>query len=120
MATLLHPTRDQMRLEDVLSALGNPVRLSMVRQLACANPGPDRPCGSLELDVTKATATHHWRVLREGGVVKQWQEGRSHFASLRRDDLNARFPGLLDVVLNVCGGPLPPSNAGHGRPGQHG
>lgn len=91
-----HPERDQLRLEDVLAALGNPLRLRIVCQLA---QGEERVCGSFEIGVTKATATHHWRVLRDAGIVRQWQAGRCHYVALRRADLDSRFPGLLDVVL---------------------
>lgn len=93
---LFHPERDQLRLEDVLAALGNPLRLRIVCQLAQAD---ERVCGSFEIGVTKATATHHWRVLRESGIVRQWQAGRCHYVALRRADLESRFPGLLGVVL---------------------
>ncbi|MQA97855.1 MAG: helix-turn-helix domain-containing protein [Streptosporangiales bacterium] len=93
---LFHPERDQLQLEDVLAALGNPLRLRIVCQLAQAD---ERVCGSFAIGVTKATATHHWRVLRESGIVRQWQAGRCHYVALRRSDLETRFPGLLDVVL---------------------
>ncbi|MGW1071995.1 ArsR/SmtB family transcription factor [Streptomyces sp. NPDC002537] len=92
-----HPDRDQLLVEDVLAALGNPVRLGIVRELA-ASAG-ERTCGSLPLEVTKATATHHWRVLRESGITREHKAGRAKAISLRRDDLDARFPGLLEAVL---------------------
>jgi DNA-binding transcriptional ArsR family regulator len=57
------------------------------------------PCGSFGLDVTKSTLTHHFRVLREAGVVSQAVVGTSKLNTLRRGDLDARFPGLLDAVL---------------------
>lgn len=92
-----HPDRDQLHIENVLAALGNPVRLGIVRELA-ASEG-ERTCGSLPLDVTKATATHHWRTLREAGITHEHKQGRYKAVALRRDDLDARFPGLLDAVL---------------------
>ncbi|KNB54256.1 ArsR/SmtB family transcription factor [Streptomyces caatingaensis] len=92
-----HPDRDQLLVEHVLAALGNPVRLSIVRELA-SSPG-ERTCGSLPLEVTKATATHHWRVLREAGITRESRAGRAKAVSLRRADLDQRFPGLLDAVL---------------------
>jgi DNA-binding transcriptional ArsR family regulator len=49
--------------------------------------------------VTKSTCTHHFKVLREAGVIQQRQEGTSRLNTLRRDDLEARFPGLLETVL---------------------
>ncbi|MET9363927.1 helix-turn-helix domain-containing protein [Streptomyces sp. NPDC006632] len=94
-----HPDREQLLLEDVLAALGNPVRLGIVRELA-ASPGA-RSCGSLPLDVTKSTATHHWRVLRESGITREHRDGRYKAVTLRRDDLDTRFPGLLGAILDT-------------------
>ncbi len=93
-----HPERSQIRLENVLVALGNPLRLSIVRVLA---EGSERTCGSLLRDQSKSTMTHHWRVLRSSGVIWQRPAGRENLLSLRRDDLQARFPGLLDSLLNA-------------------
>lgn len=90
-----HPDRKQIRLENVLTALGNPLRLAVVRALAT---GGERSCGSLLQGQPKSTMTHHWRVLRDSGVVWQRPYGRENLLSLRRDDLNERFPGLLDSL----------------------
>jgi DNA-binding transcriptional ArsR family regulator len=98
MTSLLHPDRDQLRLEDVLEALANPIRLRVVRTLAGIG---EMSCGEILPDVSKSTASHHWRVLREGGVVHQRRDGRNLKLTLRREDLDARFPGLLDTILNV-------------------
>jgi DNA-binding transcriptional ArsR family regulator len=92
------PRRDDLRLETVLHALSDPVRLLIVRRLA-ESPGSELPCGTIPLPVGKSTASHHFRVLREAGVVEQRDQGRQRMTKLRRDDLNARFPGLLDSVL---------------------
>lgn len=91
-----HPEREQIRLENVLEALGNPLRLSIVRVLAESG---ERNCSSLLREHTKSTMTHHWRVLRTSGVIWQRPEGRENLLSLRRADLDARFPGLLDSLL---------------------
>lgn len=96
MVGMFHPERDQMVIEDVLAALGQPVRLEAVRRLAS---GEEKFCGEVSQGVPKSTMTHHWRILREAGIIRQRPEGRKLFVSLRRDDLDARFPGLLDVVL---------------------
>jgi DNA-binding transcriptional ArsR family regulator len=94
-----HPDREQIRIEHVLSALGSPVRLAVVRVL---DAGGDHNCTSL-LGVlgiaSKSTMTHHWRVLRESGVIHQRPSGRENLLTLRRADLDARYPGLLDAVL---------------------
>jgi DNA-binding transcriptional ArsR family regulator len=95
--TLHHPPVEALELEDVLHALSDPQRLRIVAALAdCAQP---RRCGGFDLLVTKSTLTHHFRVLREAGVIRQIEEGTSRLNSLRREDLDARFPGLLDAVL---------------------
>jgi DNA-binding transcriptional ArsR family regulator len=99
--TLYHPQRHEFELPKVLHALSDPARLQIVRELD-ADPTP-RPCGSFDLGVTKSTCTHHFRVLREAGVVTQEQLGTSKLTSLRRGDLDARFPGLLDAVLDAAG-----------------
>ena len=96
---LPQPARDEIRVEHVLQALGDPVRLTLVRALA------DRPagvaCGAVPLPVTKSTRTHHLRILREAGVISMRAEGTRRVATLRRDDLDALYPGLLDGVLNA-------------------
>jgi DNA-binding transcriptional ArsR family regulator len=94
-----HPARDELELTAVLHALSDPQRLRIVRVLA-EDPEP-RSCGSFGLEVTKSTCTHHFRILREAGVVEQRLQGTSKLNTLRRDDLEARFPGLLDAVLSA-------------------
>src|SRR4051812_31290648 len=94
---LEHPDRNQIRIEAVLHALADPVRLTIVRALAKSDTGI--ACGAIELDISKSTRTHHIRTLREAGVVHVRPEGTSRISTLRRDDLNALYPGLLDGVL---------------------
>jgi DNA-binding transcriptional ArsR family regulator len=97
--SLRHPDREEIRMESVLSALGSPVRLAVVRVL---DAGGEHNCTSVLgiLGITaKSTMTHHWRVLRDSGVIWQHPSGRENLLSLRRDDLDARYPGLLDAVL---------------------
>ncbi|UJA21423.1 helix-turn-helix transcriptional regulator [Thermoleophilia bacterium SCSIO 60948] len=96
---LHHPRSDEIELAAVLHALSDPQRLAIVRALA-SDPAP-RSCGSFGLDVAKSTCTHHFRVLREAGVISQQREGTSRLNSLRTDDLETRFPGLLDAVLRA-------------------
>jgi len=96
--TLHHPTVEQLELEAVLHALSDPQRLRIVQVLA-DDDLPPRRCGSFDAHVTKSTLTHHFRVLREAGVIRQQEAGTSRLNSLRREDLDARFPGLLDAIL---------------------
>ncbi|MGZ4299313.1 MAG: ArsR/SmtB family transcription factor, partial [Solirubrobacteraceae bacterium] len=64
----------------------------------------DHTCGSFALPVTKSTCTHHFKVLREAGVIQQRPQGTTRLNRLRRDDLDARFPGLLDTILQAAAG----------------
>jgi len=91
-----HPAREDLELPAVLHALSDPIRLRIVAGLAGDG---ERTCGGFALPVTKSTCTHHFKVLREAGVIRQRQEGTARLNTLRRDDLDARFPGLLDTIL---------------------
>jgi DNA-binding transcriptional ArsR family regulator len=94
---LEHPDRHEIRIVPVLQALADPVRLTIVRELAVADAGI--ACGSLDLQISKSTRTHHIRTLREAGVIHVRAEGTSRISTLRRDDMDALYPGLLDGVL---------------------
>jgi DNA-binding transcriptional ArsR family regulator len=96
MKTLLHPAPNEIALANVMGALADPVRVAIVRALAEQS---EIVCGTLELGVSKATRSHHYRVLREAGLTHTRVEGTRRYVSLRRDDLEARFPGLLDALL---------------------
>ena len=95
---LSHPAREAIELAAVLHALSDPMRLRIVVSLAVEDK---RTCKSFNLPVTKSTCTHHFRVLREAGVIRQRVEGTTRLSSLRRQDLDERFPGLLDSVLRA-------------------
>jgi DNA-binding transcriptional ArsR family regulator len=97
---LAHPTRDEIRLESVLHALADPTRLHIAHTLA--RLGKEVPCSVIELTVSKSTTTHHYRVLREAGVISQVYQGTAKLNGLRRADLDARFPGLLASVLTAA------------------
>jgi DNA-binding transcriptional ArsR family regulator len=96
-APIEQPSVDAIELSAVLSALADPVRLGIVAALA--GHGADVACGTFGLPVGKSTASYHFRVLRESGVLHQYDEGTRRLNQLRRADLDARFPGLLDLVL---------------------
>ncbi|MFJ7150211.1 ArsR/SmtB family transcription factor [Streptomyces sp. NPDC100445] len=98
---LPHPEREEIRLETVLHALSDPMRLRIVRELALAEE--ELSCSRFDLPVTKSTTTHHFRVLRESGVVRQVYRGTAKMNALRREDLDALFPGLLDSLLSAAG-----------------
>ncbi|MGP3920052.1 ArsR/SmtB family transcription factor [Nonomuraea sp. 10N515B] len=98
MRLLPHPATEDIELTEVLRALADPVRLEIVVRLSVAGELNCTVAGD-DLGVHKSTASHHYRTLREAGVVLTKQEGRLKFMSLRRDDLESRFPGLLDSIL---------------------
>jgi DNA-binding transcriptional ArsR family regulator len=93
-----HPDRDEMELGAVLSALADPLRRRVVADLIRCPHGRERTCVSFNLPVSKASLTHHFRVLREAGLIRQENRGNSRAATLRREDLDLRFPGLLALV----------------------
>jgi DNA-binding transcriptional ArsR family regulator len=96
MPVLDQPPIGSVELVDVLHALSDPARLEIVRALAADG---ERQCGTFDLGLTKATRSHHLKVLREAGVTNTRSEGTARFVTLRREELEARFPGLIDAVL---------------------
>lgn len=94
-----HPSPDEMELGTIFSALADPLRRQIVLLLAAEPPGVERLCGSFGLPVTKATRTHHFRVLREAGLIHTTKQGVEHRNAVREADINARFPGLLKTIL---------------------
>jgi DNA-binding transcriptional ArsR family regulator len=95
--TFDQPDISEIDLSALLHALSDPQRREIVRKLAASDE--PRPCGSFAPEITKSTRTHHFRVLREAGLIEQWKDGTSKFSVLRRADVDSRFPGLLDSVL---------------------
>jgi DNA-binding transcriptional ArsR family regulator len=98
MRDLHHPRIDEIALPDVLHALSDPVRLQIVRALADRE---EHSCSSVEASVSKSTLSHHFKVLREAGVTHTRVNGTHRLVSIRRDELEERFPGLLDSVLGA-------------------
>ncbi len=93
---LFHPDSQQITLAGVLYALGDPVRLEIVRKLAEAG---ELSCASLDCSVAKSTLSHHFKILREAGVIFSRKEGTQLLNSLRQEELEQQFPGLLKAVL---------------------
>ena len=94
---LHHPDLAEIDLPSLLHALSDPMRLEIVRSLACC-AGSGLACNAIQLPVSKATASHHFKVLRLAGVIEQHDQGTRRLSTLRRDDLERRFPGLVDVL----------------------
>lgn len=96
---LAHPQREALTFTAVSAALSDPVRLAIVATLGALGPGSELPCTTFALPVSKSTQSAHFKVLREAGVIRQRDEGTRRLNSLRRADLDARFPGLLDLAI---------------------
>lgn len=82
-------------LTDVLHALADPVRLEIVRQLSEG----EKACGLFGIEMPKSSLSHHFRVLRQTGIIDSENQGTVIMNRLQREDLEARFPGLLKSVL---------------------
>ena len=88
----------ELELATVLHALSDPIRLRIVAELA---DGSERSCGAFELPITKSTCSHHFRVLREAGVISTRVVGKNRFNALRREALEETFPGLMEAILHA-------------------
>ncbi|MCB5190537.1 helix-turn-helix domain-containing protein [Methylobacillus arboreus] len=97
---LPEPDIADLRLEAILGALADSLRLTIVRKLMLEAQAYDHPCGWFGLDRPKSSLTHHFKALREAGIIRQRQYGLERRSRLRRGDLEARFPGLLALVAS--------------------
>jgi DNA-binding transcriptional ArsR family regulator len=90
----------ELDLPSVMHALADPSRLRMV---AVLGDGSELSCAELAeqagTSTTKSTTSHHLAVLREAGLIRTRHEGQRKLATLRRLELDAKFPGLLDAVI---------------------
>jgi DNA-binding transcriptional ArsR family regulator len=98
---VVEPTTAEMSMPAVLAALADPNRLALVRTIAVHGHGGCTKTAALAgLTLSKSTLSHHFRTLREAGVLHAWYVGATKFVTLRSDDLESRFPGLLTAVVN--------------------
>lgn len=102
-----HPEVEEMQLSAVLAALADSHRRNVVTTLLGQSPDTERTCMSFELSVSKSTLTHHFRILREAGLIRQVNRGNSRKVRLRTEDLERRFPHLLDLLRDNAGVPTP-------------
>lgn len=91
-----HPPLKSVPLHDIMQALSDPCRLKIVRQLIESEE--EFTCGEFDVDVCKATRSHHMQVLREAGLVRMRSDGNKCMTSLRAEEVEKRFPGLLNLV----------------------
>lgn len=98
MRPFKHPAPGDFVLERVLYALSDPVRLEIVRRLAEV---PAASCGELDGGRPKSSMSHHFRVLRDAGLVCTYAVGTTRMNSLRAEEMESRFPGLLAAILGT-------------------
>ncbi|WP_315755659.1 MULTISPECIES: helix-turn-helix domain-containing protein [unclassified Bradyrhizobium] len=102
MAPLFHPSREDITLAGVLSALADPMRLRIVKSLMqqndCMSCSAAAPCP----DMAKSTLSNHFRILREAGLIQTTKKGVEHRNVVREADLNARFPKLLKTIVGYA------------------
>jgi DNA-binding transcriptional ArsR family regulator len=96
---IVHPSADALDLATIMRTVGDPLRLQIVRMLA---DGEEHSCNDMNrmLGLPTSTGSYHLRLLREAGVTRTRAAGTQRLISLRRDDLEARFPGLVDVLIS--------------------
>jgi DNA-binding transcriptional ArsR family regulator len=94
-----HPQLADVELSTVLFALSDPARLDLVRQLGAKGPLTVAECQGTGPEVPKSTLSHHLKTLREAGLIRSEPLGRQRRLTLRRDEVDRQFPGLLDAVL---------------------
>ncbi len=106
-----HPHVNELTLERIFHALSDPARLEIVRHLARVEAAT---CGELDGGRPKSSMSHHFRILRDAGLVVTRTSGTVHQNSLRAAELNARFPGLLKAILAQApdGGTVKPRTKG--------
>lgn len=100
MASFVHPAKEDITLAQVLGALGDPMRLRILKKLlgkrqGCLSCSEAAPCA----EMAKSTLSHHFRILRDAGLIRTSKQGVEHLNSVRWDDLNERFPGLLTAIM---------------------
>jgi DNA-binding transcriptional ArsR family regulator len=92
-----HPDVESLDLATIMRTLGDPLRLEMAKLLS---DGKERPCGDLsaQLGLPASTGSYHMKLMREAGLTRKRAVGTQHLISLRRDDLESRFPGLVELI----------------------
>jgi len=102
MPTIHHPELDTVPLSAVLAALSDPTRLEIVKRLD-ESGSVGCVCADIGVDASKSALSHHFKVLRQAGVIHQEPQGTARITTLRREELDGRFPGLLASVLSAEG-----------------
>jgi DNA-binding transcriptional ArsR family regulator len=101
MVQFVHPAKEDITLDGVLAALADPMRLRIMRSLmeveGCMSCSEAAPCPNM----AKSTLSHHFRILREAGLIRTSKSGVENRNVVRAEEINDRFPGLLELILNL-------------------
>src|ERR1700758_2774903 len=100
MTHFVHPAKEEISLAGVLGALSDPMRLKILRKLlerrdGCLSCSEAAPCP----DMAKSTLSHHFRILRDAGLIRTTKQGVENLNSVRWEEVNARFPGLIKAIM---------------------
>lgn len=102
MSKFVHPSKEDITLPNVLNALGDPVRINIMQKLmrdkGCLSCSEASPCTS----IPKSTLSHHFRVLREAGLIRTVKQGVEHQNTVRYEDIENKFPGLLKTIMKYA------------------
>jgi len=85
----------------ILKALAHPIRLQIIVDLINDENGAERHCTSFGLTVAKATRSHHFKLLKDVGLISHIDRGNHSLAKLRREELEEEFPGLIGLLSNL-------------------
>lgn len=101
MVQFVHPTKEDITLDGVLAALADPMRLRIMRSLmeveGCLSCSEAAPCPNM----AKSTLSHHFRILREAGLIRTSKSGVENRNVVRAEEIDQRFPGLLELVMKL-------------------
>lgn len=92
-----HPQIDDIEITDLMHGLSDPARIEIVRMIA--NAGRAMTCGELNADRPKSSMSHHFKILRDSGIILTLIEGKEHMNSLRTSELEKKFPGVMKSIL---------------------
>jgi DNA-binding transcriptional ArsR family regulator len=98
---LLHPAPEDLKLESILYALADPVRLEIVRRLA-GGDCPLKRSAAAPQHLPKSTQSHHFQILREAGLISSERRGTEVVNSLRCAEIESRFPGVIATILKAA------------------
>lgn len=92
-----HPDVASLDLATIMRTLGDPMRLEIVRLLGEED---ELLCGEVyeRLGLPASTGSYHAKLLRQAGITRSRAAGTQRLLSLRRDDLESRFPGLVELI----------------------